>query len=63
MVLRISRMRFFGHAERSTCCIAEVFKLNVVAQKGHDRSMETRDKVLVNERKKLGMDTDDPHNR
>ena len=49
-------MGLFGHAERSTGCIAEVFMLNVVAQKGPDRPMKTRDEVLVNERKKLGMD-------
>ena len=33
VVLRTSRMRWFGHVERSTGWIAEVRKLNVVAQK------------------------------
>ena len=33
VVLRTSRMRRFGHVERSTVWIAEVCKLNVVAQK------------------------------
>ena len=31
VVLRTSRMRWFGHVERSTGWIAEVRKLNVVA--------------------------------
>ena len=33
VVLRTSRMRWFGHVERSTGWIAEVRKLNVVTQK------------------------------
>ena len=37
VVLRTSRMRWFGHVERSTGSIAEVRKLNVVAQKRSDR--------------------------
>ena len=37
VVLRISRMRWFGHVERSTGWIAEVRKLNVVAQKRSGR--------------------------
>ena len=37
VVLRTSRMRWFGHVERSTGWIAEVRKLNVVAQKRSDR--------------------------
>ena len=38
-------------------------KLNVVAQKGPDRQRKTWDEVLVNDRKKLGMDSADPQNR
>ena len=37
VVLRTSRMRWFGHVERSTGWIAEVRKLNVVAQKRSGR--------------------------
>ena len=33
VVLRTSRMRWFGHAQRSTGWISEVRRLNVVAQK------------------------------
>ena len=63
MVLRTSRMRWFGHVEHSTGWIAEVCKLNVVAQKRSGRPRESWDEVLENDRKKLGMDFTDPQNR
>ena len=47
MVLRTSRMRWFGHVERSTGWIAKVRKLNVVAQKRPGRPKKTWDEVLV----------------
>ena len=59
MVLCTSRMRCFGYVERNTSWIAEVRKLNVVAQKRCDRSKKTWDEVLVDDRKKLGMDSAD----
>ena len=62
-VLRTSRMRWFGHVERSTGWIAEVRKLNVVAQKRSGRPRKSWDVVLENDRKKLGMDSADPQNR
>ena len=62
VVLRTSRMRWFGHVERSTGWIAEVCKLNVVAQKRSGRSRKSWDEVLENDRKKLGMDSADPQN-
>ena len=46
VVLRSSRMRWYGHVERSKGWIAQVRRLNVVAQK---RSF---DKVLLDDRKK-----------
>ena len=49
VVLRTSRMRWFGHAERSTGWIAEVRKLNVVAQKRSGRPRKSWDEVLENE--------------
>ena len=49
----------FGHIERSTGWIAEVGKLNGVAQKRHDRPKKTWDEVLVKDRKKLGIDSAD----
>ena len=54
VVLRTSRMRWFGHVERSTGWIAEVRKLNVVAQKRSGRPRKSWDEVLENDRKKLG---------
>ena len=63
VVLRTSRMRWFGHVERSTGWIAKVHKLNVVAQKRPGRPKKTWDEVLVDDRKKLGMDSADPQNR
>ena len=63
VVLRTSRMRWFGHVERSTGWIAEVRRLNVVAQKRSGRPRKSWDEVLENDRKKLGMDSADPQNR
>ena len=42
---------------------AKVRKLNVVAQKRPGRPKKTWDEVLVDDRKKLGMDFADPMNR
>ena len=63
VVLCTSRMRWFGHVERSTGWIAKVRKLNVVAQKRPGRPKNTWDEVLMDDRKKLGMDSADPQNR
>ena len=62
VVLCTSRMRWFGHVEHSTGWIAEVRKLNVVAQKRSGRPRKSWDEVLENDRKKLGMDSADPQN-
>ena len=51
-----SRIRWLGHVERSTGWIAEVSKLNVVAQKRRSRPTKIWDEVLVDDRMKLGMD-------
>ena len=61
-VLRTSRMRWFGHVECSTGWIAKVPKLNVVGQKRPGRPKKTWDVVLVDDRKKLGMDSANPQN-
>ena len=62
-LLNPNRMRWFGHVEGSTGWIAKVRKLNVVAQKRPGRPKKTWDEVLVDDRKKLGMDSADPQNR
>ena len=59
----LGRMRWFGHVERSTGWIAKVRKLNVVAQKRPGRLKKTCNEVLVDDRKKLGVDSGDPQNR
>ena len=63
VVLRTSRMRWFGHVEHSTGWISEVRKLNVVAQKRSVRPRKSWDEVVKNDRKKLDMDSADPQNR
>ena len=53
---RTSRIRWLGHVEHSTGWIAEVSKLNGVAQKRRSRPTKICDEVLVDDRMKLGMD-------
>ena len=43
--------------------IAQVRKLNIVAQKRSGKPRKSWDEVLLDDRKKLGMDTPDPQNR
>ena len=52
-----------GHVERNKGWIAKVRKLNVVAQMRPGRPKKTWDEMLVDDRKKLGMDSADPQNR
>ena len=56
MATRTSRLRWLGNVERSTGWIANVSKLNVVAQKRRSGPTEIWDEVLVDDRMKLGMD-------
>ena len=42
--------------------IAEVCKLNVVALKRHGKPKKTWDEMLVDDRKKLGIESADPQN-
>ena len=51
-----SRIRWLGHVERSPGWIAEVPKLNMVAQKRRSRPTKICNEVLVDDRMKLGMD-------
>ena len=50
VVLRTSRMRWFGHVECSTGWISEVPKLSVVAQKRSARPRKSRYEVIKNDR-------------
>ena len=62
VVRRSSRMRWYAHVERSKGWIAQVRKLNIVAQKRSGKPRKSWDEVLLDDRKKLGMDTADPQN-
>ena len=53
VVLRTTRIRWFGHVECNTGLIAKVCQQNVVAQKRPGRPKKTWDEVLVDDRKKL----------
>ena len=53
---RTSRIRWLGHVERTTGWIAEVSKLNVVAQKRRSRPTKVCYEVLVDYRMKIRMD-------
>ena len=53
----------FNNSIASKGWIAQERKLNVVAQKRSDTPRKSWGEVLLDERKKLGMDTADPQNR
>ena len=63
VVLRISRMRWLGHVDRSAGWIADIRKLNVVAQNRPSMPRKAWNEVLVNDKKKLGMDSAKHQNR
>ena len=52
MVLRSSRMRWYGHVECSKGWIAKVHKLNIVAQKRSGKPRKSWDEVLLDDRNK-----------
>ena len=53
---RTRRISWLEHVERSTSWIAEVSKLNDVAQERRSRPTKICDEVLMDDRMKLGMD-------
>ena len=63
VVLRIGRLRWLGHVDRSAGWIADIRKLNVVAQNRPSMPRKVWDEVLENYKKKLGMDSAKPQNR
>ena len=50
VVLRISRMRWLGHVDRSAGWIADIRKLNVEAQNRPSMPRKAWDEVLVNDK-------------
>ncbi|MEW8547872.1 MAG: hypothetical protein AB2693_30565 [Candidatus Thiodiazotropha sp.] len=63
VVLRTSRMQWFGHKEHSTSWTAKVQKLEVDAQKRPGRPKTAWAELLMNDRWRLGMVSADPQNR
>ena len=51
-----SRIRWIGHVERSTGWVAEVSKLNIIAQKRRRRPAKICAEVLADDRMKFGVD-------
>ena len=60
VVLRSSKMRWYGHVERIKGFISQVRKLNVVAQSRSGKLRKSWNEVLLNDEKKARMDTADP---
>ena len=59
-MLRSSKMRWHGHAERIYGFISHVSKLNVVAQNRSGKLRKSLDEVLLGDEKKVRMDSADP---
>ena len=59
-MLCTSRIRWFGHVERSTGLIAGEHKSNVVERKRHCK--KTWDEVQIDVSKEFGMESGDPQN-
>ena len=60
VVLRSSKMRWYGHVERIKGFISQVRKLNVVAQNRSGKLRKSWNEGLLNDEKKARMDTADP---
>ena len=60
VVFRSSKMRWYGHVERIKGFISQVRKLNVVAQNRSGKLRKSWDEVLLDDEKKIRMDTADP---
>ena len=59
-MLRSSKMRWYGHVKRIKDVISQVRKLNVVAQNRSGKLRKSWDAVLLDDEKKVRMDTADP---
>ena len=60
VVLRSSKIRWYGHVERIKGFISQVRKLYVVAQNRCGKVRKSWDEVLFDDEKKVRMDTADP---
>ena len=59
-MLPSSRIRWYGHVERIKGFISQVRNLNVVAQNRSGKLRKSWDDVLLDDKKKVRMDTADP---
>ena len=59
-MLRSSRIRWYGHVERIKGFISQVRNPNVVAQNRSGKLRKSWDKELLDDKKKVRMDTADP---
>ena len=59
-MLRSSKMRWYGHVERIIGFIFQVRKLNVVAQNRSGKLRKSWDELLLDDEKKVRMDTAEP---
>ena len=59
-MLRSSRIRWYGHVERIKNFISQVRNLNVVAQNRSGKLRKSWNEVLLDDEKKVRMDTADP---
>ena len=63
IVLRTSRMRWFGHVERSVGWISQVRKLDLDTCKKPGRPKKTWNELILNDKRKLDMVCADPLDR
>ena len=63
VVLRTSRMRWFGHVERSVGWISQVRKLDLDFCKKPGRPKKTWNELILNDKRKLDMVCADPLDR
>ena len=60
VVLRSSKIRWYGHVERIKGFISQVRRPKVVAQNRSGKLRKSWDEVLLDDEKKVRMDTADP---
>ena len=63
VVLRTSRLRWFGHVERSVGWISQVRKLDLDTCKKPGRPKKTWNELILNDKRKLDMVCVDPLDR
>ena len=59
-MLHSNRIRWYGHVERIKGFISQVRNLNVVAQNRSGKLRKSWDEALLDDKKKVRMDTADP---